>query len=116
MCVCCLSVCVCVCAFACFWYMCTLLHVCINLCVIKIHQRSRPFLYAIPNSIHPLPCTLHVDECPRVSFCVCVCMSVCVSVCVHLCMLSEMATELHQDENYHIIMGHAWNRTSFANL
>ena len=75
------------------------MHVCNNLCVVIIHVSARVSmcvcvfvcvlikgLHHSSMQLHPLPCTLHVDECPHVSFCVCVCVCMCVYVC-SLCVL-----------------------------
>ena len=75
-----MCLCVYLCVSICMLSICVFpVHVCINLCVIKIYsmiQHSSMQFPILTPLYHPLPCTL--DECPRVSFSVCLCVSVCV--------------------------------------
>ena len=82
----------CVCIF--MLSVCVLPCVTLYICVIKIYQRSRPLLYAIPYFDPTVPIHCHAHY-PRVSFCVCVCVSVCVFVCVPVCVYVRVSVFVH---------------------
>ena len=82
LCMCFLCACVSVCVQCHIFCTCYSVHVCINLCVIQIHSTTAMQFPSNLTSLYPSI----IDECPHVSFYVCVYVSVSVSVCFCMCV------------------------------